>query len=429
MPALSLDPASRLICDLLRLDERPPDDLPERLRQTGLSAFVRQANTYHLAGSVYRRLRVEAKRSLLPLELLEQLRLVYLAQAAESMRRSQRLGLILAKLNQVGVPAIVLKGAYLGELIYPDPAERPMEDIDLLVRHAHLGAAAQALEALGYHPQSEYWLDVIEQTNHHLPPYLKTGAEPVEVHWTIESHGLPFVIDTDGLLRRAQSCQIAGQPTWGCRRRTCCSISAFILSSTASTLGCARLTMWPWSALISRRDWTGKCCQGKPGDWSSDGAAARALYLMLWLASECFGAPIPIEALRALQPLDYPPEIGTQALQLVTPPSIETATFPTSVAELVQKPGLRARLDVIGRYFFLPREVLATCYPPVRPDSWQIYLYYPIRWKDLLVKRWRMVWKLARRDPHTLSAATAQSARNEQEDVLMEWVCGREVRR
>jgi len=429
MPTPPLDPATRLICDLLRLDERPCADLPARLAQIDPAAFVQQANTQRLAGPLYRRLRAEAKRSPLPAELLDPLRLIYLSQAAESMRRSLRLGLILGKLHDLAVPAIVLKGAYLGELIYPDPAERPMGDIDLLVRHQHLEAAAQALVELGYHPQAEYWQDVVEQTNHHLPPYHKSGAEPVEVHWTIESHRLPFIIDSDGLWQRADPCQIAGQPAYSLSPADL--LLHLSVHAVQHRFGAGLRAVYDVAVVCAHfqdeLDW--QALRMRAGEWAPDGAAARALYLMLWLAGELFAAPLPEEALRSLQPPDYSDETGLQALHLVAPPLEAVSTFPTSVAELVQKPGLAGLLEVTRRYFFLPREVLATCYPPVRPDSWQIYLYYPVRWKDLLIKRWQMVWKLARRDPATLSAATTRSARNEQEDALMEWVYGQAVKR
>jgi hypothetical protein len=51
-------------------------------------------------------------------------------------------------------PVIVLKGPALAERLYPSPACRPMEDLDLLVRTEDLPAAAHVLASLGYTDRS-----------------------------------------------------------------------------------------------------------------------------------------------------------------------------------------------------------------------------------------------------------------------------------
>lgn len=55
-----------------------------------------------------------------------------------------------ASLNRAGVDSMLLKGAAVAEVAYPDPALRPMRDVDLLVREADLERAKQALLAAGF---------------------------------------------------------------------------------------------------------------------------------------------------------------------------------------------------------------------------------------------------------------------------------------
>jgi hypothetical protein len=53
-----------------------------------------------------------------------------------------------------GIPVIALKGLVLADHLYPHPACRPMEDIDLLVRAEDLETASRTVASLGYSDKS-----------------------------------------------------------------------------------------------------------------------------------------------------------------------------------------------------------------------------------------------------------------------------------
>jgi len=53
----------------------------------------------------------------------------------------------LRRLERAGVPAVVVKGAVLAYLLYDDPIDRPILDVDLRVRPGDLDAAVKALTA------------------------------------------------------------------------------------------------------------------------------------------------------------------------------------------------------------------------------------------------------------------------------------------
>ena len=61
-----------------------------------------------------------------------------------------RNALIVERLSEVGIPALMLKGFPLAVRHYRDLGARPMEDLDLLVPPDRVGDAAVALEPLGY---------------------------------------------------------------------------------------------------------------------------------------------------------------------------------------------------------------------------------------------------------------------------------------
>ncbi len=60
-----------------------------------------------------------------------------------------RLGKILERFQDTGVPVIILKGALYGDSLYPNPGLRYMSDIDLFVRNRDFKTAASLLGKMG----------------------------------------------------------------------------------------------------------------------------------------------------------------------------------------------------------------------------------------------------------------------------------------
>ena len=89
----------------------------------------------------------------LPVEVREALEREYYASAAYNQLLFSELRRILEALGEAGIPVIVLKGAAVAHTLYPDPALRPMNDIDLLVKPEHLFPAIKTLKQIGYHQQ------------------------------------------------------------------------------------------------------------------------------------------------------------------------------------------------------------------------------------------------------------------------------------
>jgi len=85
-------------------------------------------------------------------------------------------------LADAGIPVLVLKGAALAHLVYPEPGLRPMGDLDLLVPAGALAPALEALRGLGYRdlPADP---DALWQAEHRHPPPLRrmAGGTPVVI--------------------------------------------------------------------------------------------------------------------------------------------------------------------------------------------------------------------------------------------------------
>ncbi len=96
----------------------------------------------------------------LPDEVKGRLRKEYMVSLVNSMSRQLSLKELLEALNGRGVSPVLLKGVYIGEAIYEDPALRTMCDIDLLVSEEDFDISTGVLELLGY--KSEFDSDCPE---------------------------------------------------------------------------------------------------------------------------------------------------------------------------------------------------------------------------------------------------------------------------
>lgn len=107
-------------------------------------------------------------------------------ETAETLNR-ERNQLLLAEaahvaslLNRIGIEPVALKGlAYLLAGVYPDPAERYLEDIDLLIRSEQINSAVECLRENGFAVHDS---DVLTPFRHHSPGMCRPGRPPIELH-------------------------------------------------------------------------------------------------------------------------------------------------------------------------------------------------------------------------------------------------------
>ena len=90
-------------------------------------------------------------------------------------------------LRAAGIPTLVLKGAALADTIYPDIAQRPMVDIDLLVRPADRDRGRAALEAAGYRflPEPRQRFSPFDTEFTGEMGFRRGEGRLVELHWEL----------------------------------------------------------------------------------------------------------------------------------------------------------------------------------------------------------------------------------------------------
>ena len=71
-------------------------------------------------------------------------------QLAKTTLQLAHVSELLELFQQAGLPLILLKGISLLERVYPAAEQRPMQDIDVLVRRTDFERVAALLQAQGY---------------------------------------------------------------------------------------------------------------------------------------------------------------------------------------------------------------------------------------------------------------------------------------
>lgn len=120
------------------------------------------------------------------------------------MRRKTEMERVLALFNVNGIEAVLLKGASLGESVYPLPYLRPMRDVDLWIPVAQMARAHSILKADGYRekhvPSLEF--DLRGGKEIRLAKFFNYDLSVIEIHSTLDVHLPDEEHETDAIWSR-----------------------------------------------------------------------------------------------------------------------------------------------------------------------------------------------------------------------------------
>jgi hypothetical protein len=120
---------------------------------------------------------------------------------------------LLAALETAGVEALAYKGPTLAVQAYGDLSLRPFIDLDLLVRPADVPRALGALEAEGYAPVlrlSPAQERAFRRVDGDYQLVHRVTGTLVELHARVSTTRFAMPLETEALLRRAQSVRVGG---------------------------------------------------------------------------------------------------------------------------------------------------------------------------------------------------------------------------
>lgn len=384
MSALLAAPDFRLTAQLLCcLRQDNPERKAAQLEDwspADWQAVVTHAQRNGLAPLLAWRMKELAGKVQIPAETQQALEAGLRQAALSNLRLYHNLKLVLQTLAQEQIPVIVLKGAYLAEHVYPNLAARPMVDLDLLVPQDELLRAYDTLRALGYQPSLLFNPRREVKNMHHLP-LLTSGGDAsanIEVHWTLIPPYLPQVIDLAGIWQRAVPATLSGQAT-----RVLCPDDLLLhlcLHMSHHQYKFGVRTLFDLGEVLARLqpalDWEAILLGAQQAH------ARNSLFLGLHLAHELLNAPVPEQVLAALRPTDFSPELEELAIRRLFGLANPVPVHPFLAGLRGERPR-QARLQPFLDSVFWRQDYMARRYG-VPAASWRIYLYYPVRWAELL---------------------------------------------
>ncbi|MBA3015749.1 MAG: nucleotidyltransferase family protein [Proteobacteria bacterium] len=324
-------------------------------------ALCDMAHQEGLAPLLFWRLRQEGALKNLHQSLTEPLSRKYYATGATAAFYASQLRDLLPRCQAVGLPVIILKGAALAELYYPNPALRAMSDIDILVKSEDLDALNLIFSKIGYKTESQRPEGHRDKPERYLTTRIYRRQDKEGLPFHVHTHLLNSTIPNDYFLdnfpiaplwKAAQPVKIAGT-------------KALVLDPRHQVLHLAEHSLRVTHSLTKlhylydidqvvrnsekKIDWQVLCREAEHWQMGS------FLYYPLSLASEWINTPVPLSALTRLQP-----EAG-----------LLERFFHTLLANNIRQPGLsyllhlsrqpsfKRQLAFVARTAFPPRHILA----------------------------------------------------------------------
>ncbi|MBI4246695.1 MAG: nucleotidyltransferase family protein, partial [Candidatus Rokubacteria bacterium] len=226
----------------------------------------------------------------------------YYAAARRYVAFAGRLGEVLAAFQAAGVPVLVLKGMALAEPLYGNPALRPMDDIDALVRRSDVARARAALEALGYQAPASFAHEVHHRAASMFARAGRAGGPParLDLHWDlVDAKSSPVAWRwADGVWDRARPAALGE----GAMR---------VLAPTDALLhACVHLTVnhglqglvWRLDIAMMARAWRDAIDWDAVVQAARDARLAGIVYAALRCTEATLDAAIPAAVLARLRP-------------------------------------------------------------------------------------------------------------------------------
>ncbi len=367
-----------------------------------------------VAPLLYFRLKSFPSETNIPSEIFEQLLQDYLKSAARNTLLYHELSGVLKALIDAGIPAILLKGAYLAECVYRDIALRPMQDIDILFRKEDLYKVQDKLVNLSYSPVKPIHTEFDITQHHHIPQFVGAVKIPIEVHWNITTPLGPYKVDINGLWNRALTTKLSDTNILAlCPEdlllHLCIHVSYHdAFQSDIRSVYDIKVVLekfrveFNWDKFVQRAF-----------TWKAE----RCVYLTLVMVQNLLALELPEGVMEKLKPKDFFPKIISMAEDQLFQKDFENYEISSGLAQAWSAEKLGEKILLFLKRVFPSREELATKYP-APPWSPRIFLYYPVRIKDLFIRYGRGVLGLVKKDEAALGLTGHRQIGGE----LREWL-------
>jgi len=217
---------------------------------------------------------------------------------------------VVARLTAEGIPVLLLKGAALGHSVYPSFADRPMNDLDVLVPPELATQAWTCMRDLGWALEQDDGIEFYDEF-HHLKPLVdpSRGGIVLEIHRSMMPRPGPFSLSESDVWRDASEVRVGRFPARiPSELHQLLHLSVHFAWQHSLVHGIAR-TVRDVATLTTARsiDWDAFVRLARRAN------AATCAYWTLALARRLGGARVPDDALAPLRPRQ--PRALTAALE------------------------------------------------------------------------------------------------------------------
>jgi hypothetical protein len=319
---------------------------------------------------------VKRLRLSVPAAIDTRMRDILQIHTARNLRMLREFGMLAKALQGQGVDFMPVKGVHLCTSLYEYIGERPAWDIDLLVQLADLAKALQAIETTGYRASRPFDLDMEVRNYHHVPPYVKRDAPPVEVHWTLLNPRFQSGLNWQELWERSATARVGEAEV---RVLSPADLLIYLCAHVAYQhiyIDSVR-SLYDIKLLVKR--------DAARMDWGAITARARtwglanSVYLTLRLTDDLLGCPLAEAVWQGLRPAEFNDRLVEAALRRV----LEHSGSSPVVSAVWSRGSLPERIRGLLERVMVPRSVLAGRYK-LPPKSRRVNLYYFVRAWDLL---------------------------------------------
>lgn len=171
-----------------------------------------KAQTHGLLPLVQKHL-TQSASDILPGHFLSRLKRETVANSQNMLHLLGRQLTLSKVLQENGVPIAIFKGAILSQMAYGEIALRAAGDIDALIRPQDFARARQLLASLGYEMNPKLTpRSLNSHLNHHCELQFMRDEwfTIVDLHWALAPKSFVFKLETDEVMSRLQSVEIAG---------------------------------------------------------------------------------------------------------------------------------------------------------------------------------------------------------------------------
>jgi hypothetical protein len=352
----------------------------------------------------------------IPPEIIQELHDYYLTNLVRNMLLYHQLKGILKRFHEDNIPVIPLKGSYLAERVYGNIGVRPMSDIDILVKQEDLLRVEEILLDRGFTPEQGV-REIFENITHFNYTLIEKQMHMmIEVHWNLLPARENLSVDIDQIWRQSLPSAISDVPV---RELSPEDLLLHLTVHASKHVFYNGLRMVfdiaeTLKHFKNRIDW--QHLERTARGWG----ATKSLYTGLRLANELFFAPVPDSFMDAIKPLNA--ELSYHAIldgHLFAGNESEgqTERITPHIANVWSSKSISDKAKHLLQRMFPSRKVMALMYG-TPPDSFLIFLYYPVRLKYLMSRYGQTVWRLVRRDELMEAGAERQSEVNE----LRKWL-------